>query len=94
MLLLTVYRVLCSWDGAWEYPCCLYVQPRRANTHADSLAEFHFQRDVQECKAVRTVKMFYRLWRVDLRAEELKCWKAEAFTSRRRHIVKDKLMGS
>lgn len=57
----------------WEYPCCLYMQPRRANAHADSLAGFHFQRDVQECKAVRTVKMFYRLWRVDLRAEELEC---------------------
>lgn len=37
--------------------------------------------------------MFYRLWCVDLRAEELECRSAGAFTSRC-HIMKDKLMGS
>ena len=40
-------------------------------THAQSQAEFHFQQHVQQCKVVRTVKMFYRLWHVDLGAEEL-----------------------
>lgn len=48
---------------------------------------------MDQCKVARTVKMFYRLWRADLRAKELECWSAEAFTSRC-HIMKDKLMGS